>query len=261
MINSLNKEQLEVILGLYLFDNKKTNNTSFLNKFTSKFSELFKVNTNNQNISYILSYFKKYDSSYSAANKDYDKNDIFYFLWDYYVLQNREEELKEKYNNFKNGLITESYFYDDFTINKFLNNKNNFDIDVNIIDEPKELYELSGPKEALSRKRSLNVSINSLKSANYKCEYSESHETFLRKNSNIPYTEGHHLIPLEFQEKFKYNLDVEANVVSLCSTCHNNLHYGEGYKQIIKKLYEERKKRLLKCGFDLKLEDLIKMYE
>lgn len=40
------------------------------------------------------------------------------------------------------------------------------------------------------------VAANALCNADYKCEICESHETFIRKSTNKPYTEPHHLVPM-----------------------------------------------------------------
>lgn len=42
------------------------------------------------------------------------------------------------------------------------------------------------------------------------------------------------------------------NIVSLCSHCHNLLHYGrfEDKKPILEKLYNERKEALKECGIE-----------
>lgn len=96
------------------------------------------------------------------------------------------------------------------------------------------------------------------------CEYNKNHPSFIRKSNSKPYTEAHHLIPLNAQglDKFKIvNLDCEANIVSLCSQCHNQLHYGINIKEIISKLYTERKELLLKCGIDITLDELLNFYE
>ena len=62
---------------------------------------------------------------------------------------------------------------------------------------------------------------------------------------------------------FDYNVDVMENIVSLCSHCHNLLHYGrfEDKVPILKKLYEERIEDLRKCGLDLTLEKLESYYK
>jgi len=107
------------------------------------------------------------------------------------------------------------------------------------------------------------VSINALNKANHQCEYNTSCPSFERKTSSCLYTEPHHLIPMSKQNDFNYSLDVEENIISLCSNCHNCMHYGKlelRYK-IIEKLYNERKDFLFKVGLEIKLEDLKKYYD
>lgn len=83
--------------------------------------------------------------------------------------------------------------------------------------------------------------------ANYECEIDVSHPTFIRKKSDKKYTEPHHLIPMAFSDEFDVSLDVEENIVSLCSNCHNQIHYGKDADVLLRKLYEERKDELLYC--------------
>ena len=68
--------------------------------------------------------------------------------------------------------------------------------------------------------------VNALVHAGFVCELNPEHPTFKRKSSGKPYTEPHHLVPMSAQEHFKVSLDVEENIVSLCSNCHNHIHYG-----------------------------------
>ena len=70
------------------------------------------------------------------------------------------------------------------------------------------------------------VAANALCNADYKCEVCAEHETFIRKSNGKLYTEPHHLVPIKFQSRFCVSLDVENNIVSLCSNCHNRIHYG-----------------------------------
>ncbi len=108
--------------------------------------------------------------------------------------------------------------------------------------------------------RDRQVGTNALAHAGYKCEIDNNHPTFIRRNSNKPYTEVHHLIPLSFQEQFEHSLDVEENVVSLCSNCHNEIHYGKDADSLIRILYTERADDLQKAGIDISLSDLLAMY-
>ena len=108
--------------------------------------------------------------------------------------------------------------------------------------------------------RNKQTAINALTHAGYECEISSTHPTFIRKNSDKKYTEPHHLIPLAFSELFEVSLDIEQNIVSLCSNCHNQIHYGRDAKEIIVKLYEDRKELLASVGIVVTLEQLLEMY-
>mgnify|MGYP002626941571 CR=1 FL=1 len=110
-------------------------------------------------------------------------------------------------------------------------------------------------------KRDPQRAVDALTHAGFKCEYDSSDRTFTRKNGK-PYTEPHHLIPISKYKNFEYSVDVMENIVSLCSHCHNLLHYGrfEDKKPILEKLYTERIDALKKCGLDITLEQLFSYY-
>ncbi len=74
--------------------------------------------------------------------------------------------------------------------------------------------------------------------------------------------ETHHLIPLSKQDNFEFSLDVEANIVSLCSNCHNCIHYGidEDKIKILNELFKLRKDRLSKCGINITFNYLLDVY-
>jgi 5-methylcytosine-specific restriction protein A len=72
--------------------------------------------------------------------------------------------------------------------------------------------------------------------------------------------EAHHLIPLSTQDYFEYSLDVDANIVCLCPTCHRKLHYGNSIKDDLKRLYDLRIKRLKQSGIDISFGELLKLY-
>jgi predicted HNH restriction endonuclease len=112
----------------------------------------------------------------------------------------------------------------------------------------------------ITYKRDPIVSKRALARAEFKCEISENHPSFLRRLTNQQYTEPHHLIPMSQQGEFDYSLDVEANIVSLCSNCHNQIHYGEGSAEMIKSLFEKRKGELKKATVDITLEALLAIY-
>src|SRR5690606_5755255 len=65
----------------------------------------------------------------------------------------------------------------------------------------------------------------SILKAQYKCELDHTHQTFLNKQQK-PYMEGHHFIPLtynnakDYWHRFGRNIDCVENIVSLCPNCH-----------------------------------------
>lgn len=62
------------------------------------------------------------------------------------------------------------------------------------------------------------------------------------------------------QDKYNVSLDVENNIVSLCSNCHNHLHYGTKIDPLLKTLFEKRKEILLKAGISISYEELKNLY-
>ena len=140
-----------------------------------------------------------------------------------------------------------------------------------IIINPSKIYSYSDvlkPKPKLVEnkfnkvyKRNKAVAINALGIANFSCEIDKKHKTFKRKKDGVPYTEPHHLIPMAFQDEFDFSIDIEENIVSLCSNCHNEIHYGENARELITKLYYERKSLLEKKNIYISLIKLLSYYD
>ena len=116
---------------------------------------------------------------------------------------------------------------------------------------------ISNREIIIRRKASMAIALNR---ANYNCEVDAKHPSFIRKSNLKNYTEAHHLIPLEYQSEFNHSLDIPDNIVSLCSNCHNQLHYGIYKENILRKLYEERKDKLKKNKIEISFEQLCKFY-
>lgn len=126
--------------------------------------------------------------------------------------------------------------------------------------EKKEVVKNNANRKVYPRDK--NVASNALILANFECEVNPNHASFTSKTTHRKYMESHHLIPLEYHEQFEYSLDVEANVVSLCSHCHNCMHYGikREREEMIEKLYAQRQKSLQSARISITLDDLKKMY-
>lgn len=130
----------------------------------------------------------------------------------------------------------------------------------------KKLLECAKPVAAKAKRqgeiyvRDPKVAANALCNAEYKCEVCETHETFIRKSTGLPYTEPHHLVPMKAQRQFNVSLDVENNVVSLCSHCHNLLHYGVAFDPILTLLFDKRKTILSQAGIMISYDELREYY-
>lgn len=109
--------------------------------------------------------------------------------------------------------------------------------------------------------RNREVAINALKRANFKCECGAEHPTFISKWNGLPYMEAHHLIPLAYQDDFEYSLDVEANIVALCSHCHNEIHYGSSVSGKLKSLFSHRRIELELAGIFKPIDLLLEYYK
>ena len=96
--------------------------------------------------------------------------------------------------------------------------------------------------------------------ADYKCEFNPAHMSFISKRTGKTYLETHHLIPLEYWDSFDKSLDVEANIVCLCSNCHNEIHYGKEAPSMICELYKKRRNELKLTQILVSEEILQKMY-
>lgn len=114
-----------------------------------------------------------------------------------------------------------------------------------VLVEEKSLTEKMLPKRDPVKRK------NSMVLAGYRCEIDPSHRSFISRGTGQLYVESHHLIPMEFYDDFDYSLDVEENIVCLCSNCHNEIHYGQDNGRLVHILYEARKDLLHDAGLDI----------
>lgn len=110
--------------------------------------------------------------------------------------------------------------------------------------------------------RNLSYAKKSLELADFLCEIDKNHSTFISKSSKKQYVEAHHLIPLKFQDEFLYNLDVPANIISLCPNCHRKMHFGNNtdIDKMSEKLFKKRQNELKKYGIEITLDGLKTIY-
>ncbi|OHW63573.1 HNH endonuclease [Andreesenia angusta] len=209
------------------FNSRGRGNTGYL--FAAN-AEMFRL---------IIEETAKVQSSYSYSNQVLE------------LLKTSSDKVLEELSEYSPGLIVESIKSAD------LKNESNYFKHKGTPKEKQSPIYSNGQK---SYPRDRQTALNALAHAHYLCEVDKSHPTFIRKNSDKSYTEPHHLVPMAYSDNFNVSLDVEENIVSLCSNCHNQVHYGEGAEGILRKLYSERKEVLERVGIEVTLKELLQMY-
>lgn len=151
-------------------------------------------------------------------------------------------------------------------INEALDNSLARDVSITPIRNEKTIeINRSKPESAIIRgvqayPRNRAVALYALEKAGHRCEINAGHETFMRKADGLPYTEPHHLIPMAAQDRFDVSLDVPENIVSLCSNCHNEIHYGKDARDLITQLFEMRHTMLESAGISITLQEVLALY-
>lgn len=126
--------------------------------------------------------------------------------------------------------------------------------------EPRILDLVSSTSKGYAR--SPIIAAEAIRAAQFACEIDAEHWTFTSKAKRQRYVEAHHLIPISQQARFEAPLDVVANIVSLCATCHRMLHYGDekDRKSLLVSLLKQRKQRLREKSIDVKAADFLRFY-
>lgn len=133
-----------------------------------------------------------------------------------------------------------------------------------LIDEPQEKGKASvrSPSGTVYLRR-LSVARCALERAGNLCEIDPSHKSFMRRNGTAVYMEPHHLIPMSLTDFFGVNLDREQNIFSLCSLCHDQIHYGtkEDVRRLVSELFLSRENEICAIlGRKISLDDLYRIY-
>ena len=126
------------------------------------------------------------------------------------------------------------------------------------MDIPVPVKAVTG-KRMISWNRSGIIRNQALEMAEYRCEIEITHESFIAERNHKLYMEGHHVIPMKKQMNFKNSLDVYANIVCLCPTCHRKIHYGVKDDRIKmgEKIYLDRSDRLANSGIRLSKREFL----
>ncbi|MGQ8335814.1 HNH endonuclease [Sunxiuqinia sp. A32] len=110
--------------------------------------------------------------------------------------------------------------------------------------------------------RDPDIAFTALAKAKFKCEFNSSHTSFISETSRKNYMEGHHLVPMKYQEKFQISLDVPENIISLCPTCHRAIHFATlKYKEeMIRKFFKRRINALRSREVNINFDELRDYY-
>lgn len=130
---------------------------------------------------------------------------------------------------------------------------------------PKPVYNATSTIQEEVPNRDRILVMQTLEAEHFICQAHPEHLSF-PEDSGIgihPYMEGHHLIPLKYQKEFSYSLDTYANIISLCPTCHRQIHFGlkEDRKKMINNLFEEREGQLQDSGIRTSKHEIWELLE
>ena len=238
----MNKNTYNLATRAKLYDALHVNNYEYTNNMGPNHAIVKSIDYSNKDILYKLIDFISSNSNISEFNDDVIK-----------MVSSKEVEASEiKESQINRGL------YDLISLEekKF----NSFEY----ISRPEKRKDVNKSDNSFgppSYPRDPHRKINALIRADFKCEINPEHASFISRKTGKSYMEPHHLIPLEYWESFENSLDVEANIVCLCSNCHNEIHYGKYSGDLIKSLYEKRKDELESAGLDINIDSLVEMYE
>jgi 5-methylcytosine-specific restriction enzyme A len=201
-------------------------------------------------------------------NKKYEKTsisirfDLPEIIINKYGFQEKDNSEGKKLFQHEHIFTTDSgeeYFFNDDEYQKEIL----LSVGVEILDTPQEKKKTKNVNGNLIYPRNPAHAKKVILDANFSCEISPEHKTFIQRFNLKPFTEAHHLIPLRYHNEFKFSLDVPANIISLCPNCHRKLHFGqlEEIESLLKFLLTNRIKRLSKCGLEVPLNKLKIFYE
>ena len=113
-------------------------------------------------------------------------------------------------------------------------------------------------------KRKAKLAKKAIHKGDYKCQVNNEHQTFVSGATKKPYLEAHHLVPVSLNgtDEFKYELDVIANIIPLCPTCHRAIHFGDAgtKKELLQKLLQKQQEKLKNKKIVVSLERLLQIY-
>lgn len=136
-----------------------------------------------------------------------------------------------------------------------------------IVQEELVPYPLPRPKPIIFQQtqqwpRNAAIAAEAIHRADYQCEYDSSLPFFISQQTQRPFMEAHHLVPMRHQGMFDVSLDRLENIVCLSPHAHRMIHHAidEEKEHILAILFEKRKDRLQQVGIELTYQELKVIY-
>jgi 5-methylcytosine-specific restriction protein A len=190
----------------------------------------------------IVLYEKSKDLEKIAKDKEYDK----FYTWVVNSLVNIEILQKRGGNYF----IADDIYSNVEELYKNLSYKSLFFSDETL------LCQLDTQTAHERYKRDARLIQEAKSRDSFTCQVDKTHTTFVSKGVN--YVEGHHVVPMFQQKNYTFNLDDVDNILSLCPTCHREIHSSDEKSEILSKIYK------IQVAFmsanSITFDDLNKMY-
>ena len=269
-------DELRIVLGYYFFIYENNTREQDYESFADDLRKMTGNSRSNGSVGVRFGNFISVDPAKTSAGFPGGKKKCLP-IWNECINPDRtpKEPFIKLFMSFIERYGNKKSVYDPF-LNKYSSyrNFNNVDIDdedgvitTNDIFEPEIVEPSYAPenKPGLVEGKNKKYKRNTAKAkraivyANYQCNIDISHGSFVAKNGKL-YMEAHHLIPMSAQDDFNNSLDVDANIVSLCPSCHRKLHHGKYIELELKKLFDSRVELLKQSGIEITLEDLKKYY-
>ncbi len=140
-------------------------------------------------------------------------------------------------------------------------------------DEISDIYDINRkPEKALDgtgRKRyktQKKIRDFVLEQYQYVCDCDDIKHFYFESADLHNYVEGHHIVPMNRQEEYYFdsnvNLDIPNNIIPLCPNCHCQIHLGsrQARIKIISELFVRNKAKLLSFNPNLTLSILASYY-
>jgi len=123
----------------------------------------------------------------------------------------------------------------------------------------------SNGKKVFKTKR--KYKLNSIIKYNYLCGCdNEKHLYFKANTTKENFVDGHHMIPMEFQQQYwseyKTNLDCTDNIIPLCPHCHGKIHKAikEQRNEVLAEIFSKYQTNLFKVDPGLTLSKFASFY-